>query len=67
MGTGLHAIGRIFEEATVDDFFGSGVILLVLQELGSTAVLMDSWKKSVKTADSSLAVIDLLLQKFRRL
>ncbi len=22
-GTGLHAIGRIFEEATVDDFFGS--------------------------------------------
>ncbi len=54
-GTGLHAIGRIFGEAVVDDFLGSGVILVVRQESGSTPVLMDSWNKSVKTADSSLA------------
>ncbi len=41
-GTGLHAIGRNFGEAAVDDFFGSGVILVVCQESGSTPVLMDS-------------------------
>ncbi len=28
-GTGLHAIGHIFGEAAVDDFFGSGVILVI--------------------------------------
>ncbi len=54
-GTGLHAIGRIFGQAAEDDFSGSGVILVVRQESGSTPVLMDSWNKSVKTADSSLA------------
>ncbi len=31
-GTGLHAIGRIFGEAAVDHFFGSGVILVVRQK-----------------------------------
>ncbi len=41
-GTGMHAIGRIFGETAVDDFFGSGVILVVRQESGSTPVLMDS-------------------------
>ncbi len=54
-GTGLHAIGRIFGQAAVDDFLGRGVILVVRQESGSTPVLMDSWNKSVKSADSSLA------------
>ncbi len=54
-GTGLHAIGRIFEQAAVNDFLGRGVILVVRQGSGSTTVLMDSWNKSVKTADSSLA------------
>ncbi len=54
-GTGLHAIGRILGEAAVDDFFGSGVILVVRKESGSTPVLMYSWNKSAKTADSSLA------------
>ncbi len=39
----------------VDDFFGRGVILVVRQESGNTPVLMDSWNKSVKTTDSSLA------------
>ncbi len=34
---------------------GSGVILVVCQESGSTPVLMDSWNKSVKTAHGSLA------------
>ncbi len=46
MGTGLHEIGRIFGQAAVDDFFGSGVILVVRQESGSTPVLMDSWNSS---------------------
>ncbi len=41
-GTGLHAMGRNFGEVAVDDFFGSGVILVVRQESGSTPVLMDS-------------------------
>ncbi len=41
-GTGLHAIGRIFAQAAEDDFLGSGVILVVRQESGSTPVLMDS-------------------------
>ncbi len=45
-GTGLHAIGRIFGQAAVDDFLGRGVILVVRQA---------SWNKSVKTADISLA------------
>ncbi len=54
-GTGLHAIGRIFGQAAEDDFLGCEVILVVRQESGSTPVLMDNWKKSVKTADSSLA------------
>ncbi len=36
-------------------FFGSGAILVVRQESGSTPVLIDSWNKSAKTADSSLA------------
>ncbi len=54
-GTGLHAIGRIFEQAAVNDFLGRGVILVVRQESGSTPVLIYSWNKSVKTADSSLA------------
>ncbi len=31
------------------------MILVVRQESGSTPVLMDSWNRSVKTADSSLA------------
>ncbi len=44
-----------FGEAAVDDFFGSGVILVVRQESGSTPVLIDSWKKLAKTADGSLA------------
>ncbi len=44
-----------FWQATVDDFFGRSVILVVRQESGSTPVLMDSWNKLVKTADSSLA------------
>ncbi len=30
-GTGLHAIGRIFGQAVVDDFLGRGVILVVRQ------------------------------------
>ncbi len=55
-GTGLHAIGRIFGQAAEDDFLGSGVILVVRQESRSTPMLMDSWNKSVKTADSSLTV-----------
>ncbi len=54
-GTGLHAIGRDFRQAAVDDFFGSGVILVVRQESGSTPVLMDSWNRLVKIADSSPA------------
>ncbi len=54
-GSGLHAIGRIFGQAAVDDVLARGVILVVRQESGSTPVLMDSWNKSVKTADSSLA------------
>ncbi len=54
-GTGLHAIGRIFGQAAVDGFLGRGVILVVRQESGSTPVLMDSWNKLVKPADSSLA------------
>ncbi len=54
-GTRLHAIGRIFGQAAVDDFLGRGVIPVVRKESGSTPVLMDSWNKSVKTADSSLA------------
>ncbi len=54
-GNGLHAIGRIFGQAAVDDFLGRGVILVVRQESGSTPVLMNSWNKSVKTADISLA------------
>ncbi len=52
-GIELHAIGRIFGQAAVDDFLGSGVILVVRQESGT--VLMDNWNTSVKTADSSLA------------
>ncbi len=35
-------------------FFGSGVILVVRQVSGNSPVLMDSWNKSAKTADSSL-------------
>ncbi len=31
------------------------MILVVRQESGSTPVLMDSWNKLLKTADSSLA------------
>ncbi len=54
-GIGLDAIGRIFGQAAVDDFFGSGVILVVRQESGSTPVLMDSWSRLVKIADSSPA------------
>ncbi len=54
-GTKLHAIGRIFGQAAVDIFLGRGVILVVRQESGSTSVLMDSWNRSVKIADSSLA------------
>ncbi len=54
-GTGLHAIGRIFGQAAEDVFLGSGVILVVRQESGSTPVLMDNWNKSAKTVDSSLA------------
>ncbi len=54
-GTGRHAIGRIFEQAAVDVILGRGVILVMRQESGSTPVLIDSWNKSVKTADSSLA------------
>ncbi len=54
-GTGLHAIGPIFGEADVVDFFGRGMILVERQESGSTPVFMDSWNKSVKTVDSSLA------------
>ncbi len=54
-GTGLHAIDRIFGQAAVDDFLGIGMILVVRQESGSTPVLMDSWNKLVKTADSSIA------------
>ncbi len=38
-----------------DSFFGSGVILVVRQESGCTPVLMDSWNKSAKTVDNSLA------------
>ncbi len=53
--TGLHAIRHIFGLVAVDDFFGRGVILVVRPESGSTPVLMDSWNKSVKTADISLA------------
>ncbi len=53
--SGLHAIGRIFGQAAIDDFLGRGVILVLRQESGSTPVLMDSWNKSVKSADSSLA------------
>ncbi len=34
---------------------GGGVILVVRRESGSTPVLIDSWNKSVKTAESSLA------------
>ncbi len=41
-GTGLHAIGRIFGQVAVDDFFDRGVILVVRQESGSASVLMDS-------------------------
>ncbi len=41
--------------ARIDDFLGSGVILVVRQESGSTPVLVDSWNKSIKTAESSLA------------
>ncbi len=52
--TGLHAFGRILGQAA-DDFLGSGVILVVRQESGSTPVLMDSWDQSVITVDSSLA------------
>ncbi len=44
-----------FGEAAVDDFFGRSVILEIGQKLGSTSVLMESWNKSVKTADRSLA------------
>ncbi len=57
-GTGLHAIGRILGQAAVDDFLGRGVILVVCHESGSTPVLMGSWNKSVKTAESSLARLD---------
>ncbi len=39
----------------VDYFFGRGLILVVHQESGSTPMLMDSWNKSVKAADSFLA------------
>ncbi len=40
--TGLHAIGRIFGQAAVDEFWGRGVILVVRQESGSMPVLIDS-------------------------
>ncbi len=40
--TGLHAIGRIFGQAVIDDFFGRVLIVVVLQEWGTTPVLMDS-------------------------
>ncbi len=41
-------------QAAVNNFFGSGVILVMRQESGSTPVLIDSWNKSVKPADNSL-------------
>ncbi len=51
-GTGLHAIGRIFGQVAEDDFLGSGVILVVRQESGSTPVLLDNWNtKTFKIAD----------------
>ncbi len=53
--TGQHAIGRIFGEAAVDDFFVRGVVLVVRLEWARTPVLIDNWNKSVKTDDSSLA------------
>ncbi len=54
-GTGLHAIGRIFGQAAVDNFLCRGVILVLRQGSGSTPVLMDNWNRSVKIVDSSLA------------
>ncbi len=36
-------------------FFGSGVVLVVRQEKGSTPVLMDRCNKAAQTADSALA------------
>ncbi len=58
-GTGLHVVGCIFGQAAEDDFLGREVIIIVRQVSGSTPVLMDSWNKSVKTANSSLGVFEV--------
>ncbi len=53
--TGLYTIWCILGEAAEDAFCGRGVTLVERHESGNMPVLMDSWNKSVKMADSSLA------------
>ncbi len=50
--TGLHANGRIFGQAVVDDFVRRSVNLLKRRESGSTHVNINSWNKTMKTVDS---------------
>ncbi len=44
-------------QAVIHDFFGRGLIVVVLQEWGSTPVLMDSCSKVVKTGVGVVVVV----------